>query len=58
MHLAGLSGMARRIPEYADFFIPFMTVGFHGTLLLIFSTLFFIRSFFFFLSHLSFANFI
>lgn len=58
MHLAGLSGMARRIPEYADFFIPFMTVGFHGTLLLLFSTITFIRSFFIFLSHVQHSNYL
>jgi len=57
MHLAGLSGMARRVPEYADFFIPFITVGFHGTILLIFSTLTFIRSYFIYLSHINHANY-
>nr|AAB03570.1 cytochrome oxidase subunit I [Euglena gracilis]ALQ28774.1 cytochrome c oxidase subunit 1 [Euglena gracilis var. bacillaris]CAA69263.1 cytochrome-c oxidase [Euglena gracilis] len=58
MHLAGLSGMARRVPEYADIFIPFMTVGFHGTFLLIFSTLTFIRSYFQFLSHINHSNYL
>ena len=58
MHLAGLSGMARRVPEYADFFIPFITVGFHGTLLLIFSTITFIRSYFIYLSHINHANYL
>ena len=58
MHLAGLSGMARRIPEYADFYIPFMTVGFHGTILLIFSTVTFIRSFYQYLSHINHSNYL
>ena len=58
MHLAGLSGMARRVPEYADIFIPFITVGFHGTLLLIFSTLTFIRSYFQYLSHINHSNYL
>lgn len=58
MHLAGLSGMARRIPEYADFFIPFITVGFHGTLLLIISTLIFIRSFYIYLSNINHSNYL
>lgn len=44
MHLAGLSGMARRVPEYADIFLPFTTLGFHGTILLILSTFIFIKS--------------
>ena len=43
MHLAGMYGMARRIPEYADNLIPFTIVGFHGTLILICSSLLFIR---------------
>ena len=51
MHLSGLSGMARRVPEYADIFIPFITVGFHGTILLILSTLIFIRSYYIYLSN-------
>lgn len=58
MHLAGLSGMARRVPEYADFFIPFVTVGFHGTLLLIFSTITFIRSYYIYLSHVNHSNYL
>jgi heme/copper-type cytochrome/quinol oxidase subunit 1 len=44
MHLAGLAGMARRIPEYADSLMPFVVIGFHGTLLVICSTLIFLRS--------------
>jgi cytochrome c oxidase subunit 1 len=52
MHLAGLSGMARRIPEYADYFIPFMTVGFHGTIMLMYSTIVFIRSYYIYLSNM------
>jgi len=46
MHLAGLAGMARRIPEYADYFIPCVTVGTTGTFLLIFSVFILIRSMF------------
>ena len=58
MHLAGLSGMARRVPEYADFYIPFMVVGFHGTILLIFSTITFIRSFYIYLSNTNHSNYL
>ena len=58
MHLAGLSGMARRVPEYADFYIPFMTVSFHGTILLIYSTITFIRSFYQYLSHITHSNYL
>ena len=57
MHLAGLAGMARRVPEYADLFIPFITIGLHGTILLIFSTITFIRSYFIFLSHIQHKNY-
>lgn len=44
MHLAGLSGMARRVPEFADFFIPFVTCGTTGTILLILSVITLLRS--------------
>ena len=57
MHLAGLAGMARRVPEFADYFLPFVTIGFHGTILLIISTLIFIRSYYIYLSHINFANY-
>jgi heme/copper-type cytochrome/quinol oxidase subunit 1 len=57
MHLAGLSGMARRVPEYADYFTPFTIVGFHGTLLLMYSTIIFIRSFNMYLSNVLHGNY-
>jgi len=44
MHIAGLAGMARRIPEYSDIFIPSVTVGTTGSFLLIFSVLILLRS--------------
>lgn len=50
MHLAGLAGMARRVPEYADIFLPFTTLGFHGTFLLLLSTWVFTHSSFLFFS--------
>lgn len=43
MHLAGIVGMARRIPEFADFFLPFIIISTHGVFILIFFLLFFIR---------------
>merc|ERR1712195_401715 len=46
MHLAGLAGMARRVPEYADFFMPCITVGTTGSFLLVFSVVILIRSMF------------
>ena len=51
MHLAGLSGMARKAPEYADYFTPFTVVGFHGSLLLMFCTLIFVGSFHIYMSN-------
>ncbi len=57
MHLAGLSGMARRVPEFADYFLPFVTVGLNGTILLIISTLIFIRSYYIYLYHINHSNY-
>jgi len=57
MHLAGITGMARRVPEYADFFIPFITIGVHGTILLLFSTITFIRSITTYLTHIQIQNY-
>ncbi len=57
MHNAGLAGMARRVPEYADVLLPFTTVGFHGTLLLIYSTLIFMKSIHIYLSNTTHANY-
>lgn len=44
MHLAGLAGMARRVPEFADFFLPLVTAGTSGTFLLILSVFIFLRA--------------
>jgi cytochrome c oxidase subunit 1 len=51
MHLAGLTGMARRVPEYADIFLPFTTIGFHGTLLLLISYTIFNQSLYVYLTN-------
>ena len=37
MHQAGLLGMSRRIPEYADVYYPFFTLGSVGIILLVLS---------------------
>ena len=57
MHFAGLSAMARRIPEYADIFLPSVIVGTTGTLLLFISVIILLRSFFFCWSNPIFANY-
>lgn len=57
MHFAGLSGMARRIPEYADIFIPSVIVGTTGTLLLLISVFILLRSCFFSWSNPIFSNY-
>ena len=57
MHFAGLSGMARRIPEYADIFLPSVIVGTTGTILLFISVIILLRSFFFCWSNPIFANY-
>lgn len=57
MHLAGLTGMARRVPEYADFFLPFVTVGTTGTWFLIASVILFLRACFLTWSNPLYASF-
>jgi len=57
MHFAGLTGMARRIPEYADIFIPSVIVGTTGTFLLLLSVLILLRSFFFNWSNIIYSNY-
>jgi heme/copper-type cytochrome/quinol oxidase subunit 1 len=46
MHLAGIVGLARRIPEFADFFLPFIILSTHGAIILIFFIFLFFRGFF------------
>lgn len=57
MHFAGISGMARRVPEYSDFFLPFTIIQTHGTFLLFFSTITFFRSYYQYLSTTLHTNF-
>ena len=58
MHFAGISGMARRVPEYSDFFVPFTILQTHGTFLLFFSTITFFRSYYTYLSNTTHINYI
>ena len=57
MHWAGMSGLSRRIPSYSDYFISFTIVGYHGTLLLLYFTLIFIRTQFILCSGLTYSNY-
>eukprot|EP00994_Dinema_validum_P005792 NODE_399_length_1744_cov_40447.451917_g54_i1.p1 GENE.NODE_399_length_1744_cov_40447.451917_g54_i1~~NODE_399_length_1744_cov_40447.451917_g54_i1.p1 ORF type:complete len:496 (-),score=-60.49 NODE_399_length_1744_cov_40447.451917_g54_i1:114-1601(-) len=44
MHYAGVLGMARRVPEYADVFYPYMLQGSIGSIITLFSTSVLLRS--------------
>lgn len=43
MHEAGLMGMSRRVPEYADVYMPFYSLGTVGLVLLVVSVLLLVR---------------
>jgi cytochrome c oxidase subunit 1 len=45
MHEAGIMGMSRRIPEFADVYMPFYSLGSVGMVLLVASVLVFLRIF-------------
>lgn len=44
MHWLGLAGMSRRVPEFIDMYQPSYTIGFTGTILLIWAVIIIVRN--------------